>query len=163
MSKITDTLTKFLSASPINIEGLIEELGLSLVRKAHLDPEISGQIESLPDGKYQISANANDSYFRRRFTMAHELSHFLLHRDLIGDGVDDTPAYRSTDAGKFYNQKILPRHETEANKLAARILMPADLVRESFERRLGNVTAMAADFQVSKEAMAYRIKGLGLK
>jgi Zn-dependent peptidase ImmA (M78 family) len=146
---------------PVNVEGLIEDVGVDLARKAELDPDISGQIEPIGHGKYRISVNRNDSYYRRRFTMAHELAHFLLHRDLIGQGLDDTPAYRSTDKGRFFNRSVTPEHETEANRLAAELLMPSAKVREEFASA-DDLLELAKKFQVSAEAMRYRLQSLGL-
>lgn len=153
---------EILSVAPVNIEALIEAAGLQLERKAQLHPSISGQIERLADGGYKISVNEKDNYFRRRFTMAHELAHFLAHRDLIGEGVDDTPAYRSTDLGQFHNKKIKATHEAEANRLAARLLMPEELVTKYFSELGQDIPNMAKKFQVSEQAMSYRLQALGL-
>lgn len=156
MSTLSEKIDARLAHIPVNIEGLIEDLGVELIRKGDLHPRISGQIERLSDGKYRITANKEDTYYRRRFTMAHELAHYLLHRDLIGEGVDDTTAYRSTDLGRFHNARIGPEHEAEANRLAAQLLMPAAKVREIY-RELSDVAEVAKKFQVSKEAMGYRL------
>ena len=158
---VSATLEKFTQSAPVNIEGLIEALGIKLERKGNLHPEIAGQIEAEGSG-YKISVNRNDSYFRRRFTMAHELAHFLLHSDLIGTGVDDTVAYRSTNIGEFHNTKITSRHEAEANRMAAYILMPPKLVRAVHSEVGGDLAKLAMRFQVSKEAMGYRLQGLSL-
>lgn len=45
---------------------------------------------------FLITVAANDPLTRQRFTLAHELGHYMLHRTLIGDGLDDDRAYRST-------------------------------------------------------------------
>lgn len=161
MARILDTIAPFLRKAPVNIEEMIRAVGIDLDKKAELDPEIAGQIERLDDGAYRISVNRADHYYRQRFTMAHELGHWFMHRDLIGSGVDDTPAYRSTNAGKFYNVKIRREHETEANQIAASLLMPADLVRSEFAKDT-DPASLAKRFQVSKAAMEIRLKGLDL-
>ncbi|MPZ39896.1 MAG: ImmA/IrrE family metallo-endopeptidase [Rhizobiales bacterium] len=145
---------------PVNVEAIIRGLGIELNKKAELDAGIAGEIARLDSGKYRISANKDDHYFRQRFTLAHELAHFVFHRDLIGDGVDDDKLYRSTEGGNFYNTKIKKQHETEANRFAAVILMPKDLVIAAFERQ-PDVKALAKDFQVSPAAMEIRLRGLG--
>lgn len=146
---------------PLNIEAVIRSLGIELDKKAKLHSEISGQIELLPNRLYRISANKDDNYLRQRFTMAHELGHYLLHQNLIGDGVDDNRLYRSVPAGQFYNRAITPAHETEANRFAAAVLMPSELVKEG-RRELGDVEQIAKRFQVSKQAMEIRLRALGL-
>lgn len=117
------------SGPPVNIEAIIRAIGIELDKKASLDSEVSGQIETLPNGQFKISVNKSDHYFRQRFTMAHELGHYFLHAHLIGDGVDDNKAYRSVPAGRFHNTLIGQAEETQANRFAASVLMPAAAVR----------------------------------
>ena len=145
---------------PVNIEAIIRGVGIELNKKAELDTEISGQLERLGPGSYRISANKNDAYFRQRFTMAHELGHYMLHAHLIGEGVDDTTAYRSVPKGNFYNPNITSTEETEANRFAAELLMPSSLL--AVESTVGQALAsLAKSFQVSPRAMEIRLKGLG--
>ncbi|RWB29147.1 MAG: ImmA/IrrE family metallo-endopeptidase [Mesorhizobium sp.] len=157
-----EIVLNFTGEAPVNIEGMVEALGVELERKAELHPEIAGQIELLDDGRFKISINKNDHYFRRRFTTAHELAHFLLHRNLIGRGLDDTKAYRSLNIGNFYNQSVTSQHEVEANRLASRLLMPKPLVQRYHAAMGGDRKDLAKKFQVSPEAMGYRLQALGL-
>ena len=145
---------------PVNIEGIVRSLGIELDKKASLDPEISGQIERLGNNKYKISTNGSDSYFRQRFTIAHELGHLLYHSHLIGDGVDDNRAYRSVADGKFYNRSITAREETEANRFAASLLMPKESVLSVWENSGRSLKDTAKKFQVSMQAMRIRLESL---
>jgi Zn-dependent peptidase ImmA (M78 family) len=149
------------SGPPVNIEAIIRALGLRLDKKADLDHQISGVIERTDDGSYKISANKEDHYFRRRFTMAHELGHYLYHAHLLGEGVDDNQAYRSSEDGPYANPNIGKREETEANRFAAMVLMPSDKVRAEWQR-LRDPENLAKKFQVSKQAMEIRLKSLGI-
>lgn len=149
---------------PVNIEAIIRGVGVELNKKAELDPEISGQLERLGPNSYRISTNKSDHYLRQRFTMAHELGHYMLHAHLIGDGVDDTVndtvLYRSMPKGNFYNPNITPVEETEANKFAAELLMPRSLL--AVDSTVGqDLAAVAKLFQVSPKAMEIRLTGLG--
>lgn len=158
-----EIVARFIQDAPVNIEAMVEAFGVELERKADLHPQIAGQIERVDGNKFKISINKNDHYFRRRFTTAHELAHFLLHRSLIGNGLDDTKAYRSLDVGNFNNQNVTSQHEAEANRLASRMLMPQELVRRYHGELAGDVKGMAKKFQVSPEAMGYRLKALHLQ
>lgn len=145
---------------PVNIEAIIRSMNIDLDKKAELDSEIAGQLEKLEPGRYKISANKADHYYRQRFTMAHELGHYMLHAHLIGDGVDDSKAYRSTPDGRFFNENIDSREETEANAFAAKLLMPKSKILEAAQ--IGcNVRDLAKIFQVSQAAMNIRLEGLG--
>lgn len=147
---------------PVRIEGIIRAFGLELDKKADLDDEISGQIEKIDSDSYKISVNKNDHYYRQRFTMAHEFGHFILHSHLISDGVDDSRAYRSVPEGRFYNRLIGKSEESEANRFAAGILMPASLVREHWQLSNGSAPDLAKKFQVSEQAMKIRLNSLEL-
>jgi Zn-dependent peptidase ImmA (M78 family) len=161
METTLDKIENATSGAPVNIEALIRSFGIELDKKAELDPDISGQIERIGDS-FKISVNKADHYLRQRFTMAHELGHFVLHRDLIGNGVDDNRAYRSAPGGSFWNRQITQRHETEANRFAANILMPEKLVIEQHELCHGDLKEVAKRFQVSSQAMKIVLDGLGL-
>lgn len=160
MKDVLSILQNYAQEAPVNIEGLIRELGIELDKKADLDEDIAGQIERLENGKYKISVNKDDHYYRQRFTMAHELGHYFFHRSLIGDGVDDNKAYRSTKDGLFFNANIKPAHETRANQFAASILMPEPLVCEIYKELNGDITEIAKRFQTSKQAMQIRVNGI---
>ncbi len=142
---------------PVFVEALPRILGIGY-KKAYLHDDISGMIENVKSG-FLITINANNVRTRQRFTLAHELGHYMLHRHLIGDGVDDDRAYRSTSVGKYHNTQIGPDEEIEANKFAANLLMPRDRVeyysRNVFDRWDPNekIHRMAALFQVSERSM----------
>lgn len=147
-------LNKARSELPVNVNALPAKLGLKL-KAAFLSPEISGMLEKKGDN-FLISINAADPETRQRFTLAHELGHYMLHRHLIGDGLDDDRAYRSTEAGKYHNTLIGPKEETEANKFAANLLMPRDAVESARKSHNNDVAAMAKLFGVSVQAMSIR-------
>jgi len=160
MKDALSIIQSYLTEAPVNIEGIIRSLGVELDKKAELDDDISGQIEKLPDGSYKISVNKNDHYFRQRFTMAHELGHFLFHRSLIGDGVDDNKAYRSTSQGRFYNTNMTGKHETQANQFAASVLMPEPLVSKLHDEFGGNLEELSKNLQASKQAIKIRLDAM---
>ncbi|MEO0625256.1 MAG: ImmA/IrrE family metallo-endopeptidase [Pseudomonadota bacterium] len=141
--------------APVDVIRLAEDLGVR-VNETFLDGEISGELVRNSNGGFEINVNASHAPTRQRFTVAHELGHFLQHRDLIGDGLDDDRAYRSTQSGRYFNTRIGPRQETQANQFAASLLMPSHLIErlrnEGLDRR-----EMAARLGVSEHAMAIRL------
>lgn len=159
MTSFRDIVNKHIGP-PVNIEAIVRDVGLRLNRKAELDAGISGQLERLNGNEFKISVNKAHHYFRQRFTIAHELAHFLLHRDLIGEGVDDSKAYRSESYGNFHNTEIGPREEAQANRFAARLLIPKSKLGELV--RVGDdVAEISRKFQVSPAAMKIRLNSLG--
>ena len=151
-----EKIDQYLSESPINIEAIIREFDIELNKKANLGDDVSGQIELLGEGQYKISVNKKDHYFRQRFTMAHELGHYIFHRHLLGDGVDDSRMYRTTSNSNFHNQ-IGPKQEAEANEFAAKILMPFDALLKDYNSMEQNVNEVAKKWQVSPQALKIRL------
>ena len=94
---------------------------------------------------------------RRRFSIAHELGHFLIptHMPEPGAGFSCTlDDLRTADPGK-HDRRL--RVETEANRFAANLLMPPVRIRSSLTSRnpdLAEVVRLANEFGVSREAMA---------
>jgi len=146
--------------APIDLQHVCEELDIKL-SFVPMSDEMSGEIEKLNDGRYAININKYHHKNRQNFTIAHELGHFIHHRNLIGDGVDDTKMYRSENSGKYFNRNINQGHEREANSFAASFLMPKEQVLKKYKAGL-STSCLASTFQVSEAAMKYRLQGLGL-
>lgn len=154
----------------VNIEAIILRLGIELDKKARLHSDILGELTCTQDAfgnkKYKISIKENDHYYRKRFTMAHECGHFLLHRELIGNGINDNKAYRTKDVGTYHNTLILPEHETEANKFAASVLMPMEVIKaiaddlkivDSKNPTNDDIKNLAKKLKVSEQALKIRL------
>ena len=147
-------LEKHLEERPVKLGALAQDLGVS-IKVSSMKPGMSGQISN-EDGSYVIRVNRHEMRERQRFTIAHELAHYLLHREVIDsspDGIVDNVLYRSGKAESI---------EFEANRLAADIVMPARQVEEQLGVYGGTVTddvieILASDFQVSKAAMEIRL------
>lgn len=156
---------------PVDIIELAEKLGMEVVPSYDLDDRISGHLEVFRqpeklNDRYVITVNATQAWVRQRFTIAHEIGHFLLHSDLLGDGVEDNRAYRKvTDPteDKFKNSKINDAHETEANQMAAKLLMPEDMIRKYWVELGRDIDQMVKLFVVSKRSMEIRLSNLGLR
>ena len=93
---------------------------------------------------------------RRRFTIAHEVGHWVLHKDDIADRVitrtiDRVPRER---AKATTPEQI---REREANRFAAELLMPEDRIHAAVGSHGADVVAQAERFQVSALSMAWRL------
>ena len=100
-------------------------------------------------------------YGRLRFTLAHELSHYLLHKRVFsGTG---------TAAALYNNNADEDATEWQANYLAQAILMPNGQVKRCFyalrpvcRSKQEYIRQMAEIFGVSKQAMEIRLKNFAL-
>ncbi len=160
MIPIPEIVAKHSLGPSVNIEDLIRELGIELDKKAELPEEISGLIERNSAGNFRIAVNSKEWYFRQRFTMAHELGHFLLHRSILQDGTADSVAYRAVPTNGIYNSHIGPAQEAQANAFAAEILMPLHLVKGAMEKANGNKKEAAVILKTSEPALQIRLDAL---
>jgi len=119
------------------------------------DPEVAGMLIT-KNGKQIININQEDSEERKRFTIAHEIAHAILHPNTTSAMHID---YRQ--ALKNYTNESELTREIQANMLAAALLMPVRLVRNAWDR-LKDVDDVADLFKVSKRAAAIRLESLGL-
>ena len=152
-----EAIQQYQRAVPVKIGSLAKGLGLR-VSASTLKAGISGEIRPDPTATagFAIRINRHDAENRQRFTAAHEVAHYLLHREQIGNGIVDDVLYRSN---------LSDYREAEANRLAADLLMPDHLVADWLDRAraLGVVDIplyLAERFEVSESAMKIR---LGLK
>ena len=146
-------IEKYQKEIPMKLGALAHELGL-IVKKSTLPANISGEIKEV-DGVVTIRINRHDALNRQRYTLAHEISHFLLHRHLLQAGIQDDVLYRSSLSNVI---------ETEANKLAADILMPLNLIKELLVKHSKGTNkesmyeAVAEEMQVSVTALKIRLE-----
>jgi Zn-dependent peptidase ImmA (M78 family) len=157
-----DILGEFAAGYPVDVAGAANAIGVRVLYDA-LPAGVSGKIQRDERGGYYIVANRAEPEVRQRFTIAHELGHYIYHRTLIGDGVADSPAYRAPDETVYENTPLERFHETQANQFAANLLMPLKLIRKAEQEHPGiSVKDLAGLFKVSEDAMRIR-KGLPTK
>ena len=148
---------------PIDIEKIAKRRGVKVVSYP-LGEDVSGLL-SIEHGEGTIGYNKGEPKVRKRFTIAHELGHYELHKDKSDLFVDKQFIYRSTQSRDTPAKQVM---EQEANAFASAILMPTELVRKEVDKiqiDLGNEQAieqLAKIFDVSTTAMSVRIAQLGL-
>src|SRR5688572_22304486 len=110
---------------PIPIKRIAKEMGL-IVRPHDFGPNVSGML-MIDKGKGIIGYNPLEPSVRQRFTVAHELGHYELHR--LGNEIFVDNHFKAL----FRDEKSSTgqvKQEQEANAFAASILMPRDKVEE---------------------------------
>ena len=156
------TLEGFEKHLPIDIQAIIQAHKIA-IRKQPLEDAVSG-ILVVKNGHATIGVNESHHPNRQRFTLAHELGHFLLHGDSSSVFIDASPVFYR-DETSSEGSKLL---EIEANAFAAELLMPESMLRkvttnqplDAFDE--GAVRRLAAQFGVSTQAITIRLTRLGL-
>jgi Zn-dependent peptidase ImmA (M78 family) len=132
---------------PVPVEAIAADLLGLHVDEAALD--CSGL---LVPAERRIVLHAGEPPPRRRFTLAHELGHWVC-QVLEGHAA---PVYcRAPDLAPDSDRQL----EREANVFAAELLMPEPAVRDAFA---GAIADCAETFGVSEEAMHWRLFNIGL-
>jgi Zn-dependent peptidase ImmA (M78 family) len=131
---------------PVPVQRIAEDLlGLQVLETVDLK-DISG---ALYPATREIVVNAEEAETRRRFTLAHELGHWVCH---CLDGRHDPVFCRHEDIGSSADRSL----EREANVFAAELVMPEPEVRVAFAERR-DLKELAATFGVSPLAMQWRL------
>lgn len=153
-----------ITCPPVPVEQIAVSLGIQVVRSA---AEWSESGFLLRDGKQvMIGVNSRNSPKRQRFTIAHELGHWSLHegKPLI---VDQSVMINKRDD---VSSQATDQEEIEANKFAARLLMPIDFIAATLKKlepgSIGSrdelISKLAREFDVSNESMGWRLINLGV-
>ena len=150
-----------ISEPPIDVIRIAKALGLRVV-EAELGADASGLLVTQP-GDVCIVVHERDHKHLKRFTIAHEIGHFVLRHQFENGGrvhVDrgTIVSYRGPRAGMGVDPK-----EIEANQFAASLLMPTALLRRRAPSRAlsdRDVEELARVFDVSEQAMTIRLTRL---
>ncbi|MBO0347196.1 ImmA/IrrE family metallo-endopeptidase [Roseibium sp. CAU 1637] len=147
-------LDEYLSEHPVKLGAIAKRLGVKVLLST-LPRGTSGQIGQ-EDGEFVIRINRHEAKYRQRFTLAHELAHFLLHKErIIADG--------------GWSENVLLRSgqpeniEYEANRLASDLVIPSAELTAAAEEYSGPATSeviedLARRFGVSTTAMEIKLQ-----
>ena len=167
IKKIEERATQILSELginlfPIPILKIAKLLGVQ-IHQYDLGENISGVLV-IKNDQGIIGVNPSESSVRQRFTIAHELGHYMLHRNLNESIFVDREI-----SVLFRSQNSSPgelKREQEANAFAAAILMPKDMLLEQIQKNYIDITdevalkGLAKKFDVSLIAMTIRVSNL---
>ena len=148
-------------APPVPVEQVANSLGIK-IELANIGEDCSGVLVR-HGNRAIIGVNKKHPRNRQRFSIAHEIGHFVLHE---GDTYIDNGyrvQFRDLESGSGTKGE-----EMDANAFAAALLMPAEWVKDAFYQQPFDLTEdgvlrmLAQKFQVSTQAMSYRLMRLRL-
>jgi Zn-dependent peptidase ImmA (M78 family) len=123
------------------------------------DSSISGHIRYEPESStFSIGLNDDEPLTRQRFTIAHELSHYMLDKPTI---IEKGSMARPT-------QTSYTLEERRADNLASQLLMPANLVKKYLEdndladklNQPNTIITIAKHYNVSPTMVVQRLRKL---
>lgn len=151
---VRNQIAEFLVEYPVKLGSIAKSLGIKVLRST-LPRGTSGQIGQ-EDGEFVIRVNRHEAKHRQRFTLAHEIAHYLLHRDkIVADG--------------GWSENVLLRSgqpasvEYEANRLASDLIIPSEVLAAATTEYSGPITSeiiedLARRFGVSTTAMEIKLQ-----
>jgi Zn-dependent peptidase ImmA (M78 family) len=153
---------------PIDVEAVANCLGIS-VRYEPFGEDMSGVLVKEPN-RTTIGVNSSHAITRQRFTIAHEIGHFILKHK--GEVFVDKTLRNDTFVVRRDGKSSLGTFlwEIHANQFAAALLMPKNLLLAQISKRLDKknkllleelIAELAKVFMVSKQAMEYRLTNIG--
>lgn len=141
----------YINGHRLDIERFIKENFKDItIIKQEMASDVSGKLVG-KDGQWVMIINSLHPEVRQRYTMGHELGHYLNHRK----------TNKSFEDGVFFRNKQKSSMEYIADQFAARLLMPEACIQTLLTEGVNTVRRMAALFDVSLEAMRYRLEELG--
>jgi Zn-dependent peptidase ImmA (M78 family) len=150
----------FTSVLPVPLEQIARREGIK-IELTPLDDDLSG-MSFIKNNVAVIVLNLNHHPNRRRFTLAHEIGHHLLHMPYLTDNVHVDKIVLNRDL--VSSQAVDPK-EMEANAFAAELLMPEAELLRYHGVDLNNddfLYALAKKLKVSVTALTYRLIKLGM-
>lgn len=143
-----------------DVKKLAKKLNVEVLPKK-LDDDVAGLFVRI-NGKPIISYNQNQkNKSRERFTIAHELGHFLLHSNKP-IFIDKNPKVMFRNNASSSGEQL---QEKEANHFAAALLMPKKLIKIEIDKMsndiINPIKYLSRLFKVSEQAMSFRLANLG--
>ena len=157
---------KYSNQIPVPIVKIAKNLGIVVYEVDHLPDRQSGLIKKV-NGKFVIFVNDKHAVTRQRFTVAHEIAHFIKNKDFLeSEGEHQTvfrqPVGNNAALHRAMGLELSPeqrQREVEANKIAAQLLMPEEAFKQAW-LQASSVKEVADKFLVSEAATTIRGKEL---
>lgn len=149
---------------PINIEACAAACGILEIKELETTGFEGGLIQDDTKTNGFILVNQTSPTFRKRFTIAHELGHFLNLRHVAKPGQTRLMCTKEDMSLREKGRNNISDMEREANEFASHLLMPKSflathrLIRQT--PSLQNIIDLQNLCQVSKESAARRLTEL---
>lgn len=138
---------------PVDVVKIATEIGIDIF-ETELKKEISGAIRyDSTNRSFSILLNKKNSPKRKRFTIAHELGHYFLHKSILQND--------EIHIDILYRKNVNDYEEKKVDYFAGALLMNEMLLRKIY-KQTDSITELSEIFDVSDSAMTVRLNVLGL-
>jgi len=142
-------ITFGVDSPPVPLTNIVSSYGINIVYADFSSLPKGNEIAGFMDfDKKKIVVNKDDPPNRQRFTIAHELGHYLLHKDYVKDESRYNVLLRRPLKDLDYTKE-----EQEANCFAANLLVPKEML-EKYKKIPNSISASL--FAVSEDVIKFR-------
>ena len=138
---------------PLDVAALAQLLRIRMIFEPMSGDDSGNLKKTKKTGEWVMTVNSLHHPNRQRFTIAHELGHFI-NDSANHDEFSDTVFFRNGDSNPM---------EAAANRFAAELLLPEHSFRDFVKNHSSKVEDIAEHFEVSSLAVRIRAKQLGYK
>ncbi len=146
---------------PIPINEIAKALGIIEIKAMDGSDFSGGLITDQYKNSGCILYNKSHEHVRQRFTIVHELGHFINPwHNLLGQNNQIMCTSQNMTAATFDKNNLQQKMEVEANQFAAELLMPKVLLKKEIRSfrsiDIQQILSLAEKYEVSKSSMAHR-------
>jgi Zn-dependent peptidase ImmA (M78 family) len=152
-----------ISQPPVPVDRIAVSLGAQITY-SNFNGEVSGLLVRRA-GSVVIGVHSEQAETRKRFTIAHEIGHLIMHEADDGEEVHVDKLFR-VHLRSPASSTAEDVAEIEANAFAAALLMPEEMVREDVRKLTldfedpQDIQRLAERYGVSSQAMTFRLLNL---
>lgn len=150
-----------ISKAPVDPEKIAKKFQIKVLRLPFKNLNVSGGlVRKSKSGKPVIFVNKANHLNRQRFTIAHELGHYILHSTANIHLDEKMVFFRDENSSSATNI-----NEIQANQFAAELLMPKTILVEDVKNYLVNgkeinsdiINDLAIKYKVSQQSLLIRL------
>ena len=166
MEEKADEVRRQVNSQGIPVDPFIiaTQLGIEVMDVTFEDRDVEGVLR-FRNNRAQILLRKASNLARKKFTVAHEVGHFVLHWEPDDEPHGEHQEFVDSDMQLYRRGMLNPlsksdrNREIQANMFAAALLMPRDAL-EALIPQQPSIKYLARSFGVSEIAMTFRINEL---
>lgn len=153
---ITNKISILQKNLPTSIQAGAIMFGIYPMMNSDLPENISGEIKVEEDGSVFAYTNKNEHEFRQRFTLAHLIGDFILHKSIIMENKGSVKSLYYDDESK----KITSLMKAQSNSFAANLLVPKEHLKLLIENQdnKASLDKLCQYFCVTPSVIKWQIK-----
>lgn len=157
MNAITVVVEYMNKPGPTDFKGIFNKLDIRY-KEVSLG-RVSGYL-AYKNNQFIVGVNSELTVQKRRFAAAHQLAHYILHRDLFVSAGECRHEDIHWPGGEMDSYPLTNHHDRQANHLALQILLPLSKLNRLVSSGIEDSKDLMRHFGVSEKLMQLRLETL---